>query len=185
MLGTKGLSYLFATILNIKNTILRNGKSALGEFSYFVFLSLMPVWLGALIQYLYGRSIGSYLFGYLSSGQALLISSTAVGPLLYFLTREYGKTADGATRRFPYSSALSLSIIITCMVSACVLGVIDDSSGGATVLPSSLSAVSIVVAIAATFVWFAVALLKNDVEQGSAKIMRQDEEDFVKDYGGN
>ncbi len=163
--------------------LFRHKRDSLFEFGYLVGFGLAPVWLGAVINFVVGKSVADYLKGYLFSGEALLISAATIGPLVYLIFKDYEKREDGFSRSFPGSLVLLLAISIICLVSASILGL---QSSGVSVAPVSTNAlwiVSTAVTIVSVAVWFAVVTIKNSLEYAAPQVMRQDTADFLKEWG--
>ncbi|WP_131725626.1 hypothetical protein ACTTAF_06680 [Rhodobacter capsulatus] len=167
----------------------------LGELGYLAGFALMPVWLSALIQFITGRSLSDFFNGYLYNGEALLISATTIGPMIYLIQREYGKTDSGLSRKFPGSKALTLLITVVCLASAAVLGLksgkvppgnsdstLANASATVSLAPNAIWSVSLAVSIAALAIWIAVTIIKYSLENSAPKVMRRDTEEFVKEW---
>lgn len=160
----------------------RHKKNSLEEFLFLLCFGLMPVWLGAIINYVLNRSVHTYLATYLYTGEALLISSATIGPLIYLIFKDYEKRMDGFSKSFPGSRLLGLTILIICLVSASILGL---KNGGVNISPQSSNAlwiVSLLVSAISTIVWFAVVTIKNSLETAAPQVMRQDTDDFIRDW---
>lgn len=157
-------------------------RSSFEEFLFLLLFGLMPVWLGAVINFVSNRSVGEYLVTYLYSGEALLISSATIGPLIFLIFKDYDKRTDGFSKPFPGSRPLGLIILVICLVSASIVGL---KSGGRDPTSQSTEAlwyVSLTVSIVSVMVWFAVIILKNSLETAATQVMRQDTNDFVQDW---
>ncbi len=167
----------------------------IGELGYLAGFALMPVWLSALIQFVTGKPLYEFFNGYLYNGEALLISATTIGPMIYLIQREYGKTDNGLSRKFPGSRILTLLIVVVCLASAAVLGlksggvpsenndsVIANAAATVSLAPNAIWSVSLAVSITALTIWMAVTIIKYSLENAAPKIMRQDTEDFVKGW---
>jgi len=69
----------------------RNIVDALKEFISVLCFGLMPITLGLLLSWLSpSGNISQFFDAFLSSGEALLISSALVGPFIYVLFKNYG-----------------------------------------------------------------------------------------------
>ena len=158
----------------------------LKEFSYLVMFALMPVWLSTVIQFLFSREIWKFLQEYLYSGEALLISVATIGPLFYAIMKEYDKNQDGFSRSFPGQNFFVLIILLTCLISAAVLGVKDSGYISEKVskenLDSALWYLSLIFSTISVLVWFAVTTIRNSLEHAAAQVYRQDTRDFVAEW---
>lgn len=162
--------------------LLRHKRDSSEEFAFLFFFGLMPVWLGTVINYVVGKDVTVYLKSYLYSGEALLISAATIGPLIYLIFKDYEKRQDGFSKSFPGSRVLALTILVICLVSACILGL---KSGGVSVASMSADAlwfVSFVITLVSILVWFAVITIKNSLEYAAPQVMRQDTTDFLEEW---
>ncbi len=151
----------------------RYAYRSLREFLFLAFFSFMPVWLGAVAHFLFNQSIGTYLNSLLLNGEALLLSATTVGPLMFILvSAEIG--GSKGRRNFPLKWAYYLAITGICVIAALLIGV--------QATPQANKYVSTVVSIFSLAVWFAIVGTNAAHETGAPDIMRQDETDFVNNY---
>lgn len=145
----------------------------------------MPVWLGAIINFVVGKSVTDYLEGYLFSGEALLISAATIGPLIYLIFKDYEKRQDGFSKSFPGSRILGLAILVICLVSASILGLQSAGVSVASMSTNALWIVSTTVTVVSITVWFAVVTIKNSLEYAAPQVMRQDTTDFLKEWAND
>lgn len=161
---------------------IRNSKPAFQEFGYLVVFSLMPVWLGALVVgILLNQGFLSYLGNFLSSGEALLICATTVGPLMYAISKDYQKRDDGFSRTFPFKTFLSLSIVIICVASASLIGIRSVPLNSISISRDALWYLSLTTTVLSIIIWFTVMILKNSLES-APQIMREDENSFLRKW---
>lgn len=160
----------------------RYAHQSLLEFFFLVLLGLMPVWLGGLIKLGQGSDWIGYLQGYLSGGEALLLSTATVGPLLYLVVAsDFG--ARRGTRRYPLKGWFVFAILLVCISSAGIFGFKEAHEGDHGQLsPSMVWWISSAVSVFSVALWFAVSTTNAVREGGAAAIMRQEEHDFVKGY---
>jgi hypothetical protein len=153
------------------------------EFRYLVALSLMPVWLGTIFRLISGDDAVAYMNGYLSNGEALLICSATVGPLLYTVISDK-ESSDGMPRQFPGKETYTLLIVVVCVVSAGLLGFKTAllAAGGSPVSVDALWLLSAITSVASIAIWFAVTGTREARDQGATSIMRMDTADFIEDY---
>jgi hypothetical protein len=157
----------------------RYKKESFSEFMYLFIFGLMPVWLGVILNFIRGNSLSNYLMNYLTSGEALLICATSIGPLAYLILKGYHKQTDGFSIPFPGGLFLMAAISIICLISAGILAFRTEVVTLTEVSQASLWSVSTLITLSSLMVWFAVATIKNLLEDGAPKMMRQDTADFV------
>ena len=163
----------------------RYAQESLLEFLFLVLLGLMPVWLGGLIKLAQGKDWVAFLSSYLSGGEALLLSTATIGPLLYLVVAsDFG--ARHGSRRFPLKGWFVFAILLVCSASAGLFGFKSGYEGeeGLSLSPSVIWWISIFVVGFSTVLWFAVSATNAMRERGAAALMRQDEHDFVESYEG-
>jgi hypothetical protein len=159
----------------------RYAYRSLREFLFLVFFSFMPVWLGAITHFLFNQSIPSYLNSYLINGEALLLSATTVGPLMFTLVNiETSKVR----RSFPLKWVYYLAITGICVVAALLIGVQATPRASDIVSPAAMQVLSLTVSTLSVLVWFAIVGTNAAHEVGAPDIMRQDEIDFINSYRG-
>lgn len=161
------------------------GKScyrSLREFLFLVVFSFMPVWLGALFHFLSTESISNYLNGYLYNGEALLLSATTVGPLMFILMN----SEDGDANRvkgFPLKWLYCLLVVAICVIAAALVGFKSAPSVTLPSSPSAMWSLSLITSVFSVLLWFAIVTTNSVRENGAADIMRQDEQDYLQQYG--
>jgi hypothetical protein len=151
----------------------------LKEFSFFVFFALMPIWVAVVARAIGSVPILEFLDGYLTTGEAALISATSIGPLVYFLQKEYGKGADGRSRAFPLKNFFLLAIVLICIVCAIIVTM--------QTLKEDLSSViwwisSIIVALSVCM-WLIITTIRNGIDDAAPKMNRAEEQDFLDRWG--
>jgi hypothetical protein len=161
--------------------IARHVRDTLEELIYLAVFGLMPVWLGGLIGLVLGKGFLSHLGGYLYSGEALLICTASVGPLIYLILKEYSKDTSRFSRAFPGRNIFVPLICIVCLTSAGIVGsrsVINESNLSIDILWT----VSFVATVISLVIWVSVTTVKNALDFAAPNIMRQDTEDFVTEW---
>lgn len=161
---------------------IRHSYRAMREFSFLMFFSFMPIWLGALAHFVLAQSVTGYLEGFLRNGEGLILAATTVGPLMYTLANVDNLARH---RHFPLRWLYYLSVTGICVVAALVVGVKSTPQGAIFLSPLAVQSVSIVVSVLAIILWFAIVGTSAAQETGAADIMRQDEADFVAGYEAN
>jgi hypothetical protein len=151
------------------------------EFAFLVLLGLMPVWLGALIRAGQGRDWLEYLGGYLTGGEALLLATATVGPLLYLVVASDFGARKGASH-FPLKGWYVLAILLVCISSAGLFGFKAGHENEGGLAPSAIWWISVLVIGFSVILWFAISAPNAVREHGAADVMRQDEHDFVRGY---
>lgn len=174
-------SNVFSRIPAWIKVIGKNGYRSLKEFLYIVAFSFMPLWLGAILQYLASKNVTDYLNGYLYNGEALLLSATTVGPLMFILVNSEG--GDTGSRTFPLKWLYYLLVIGICVIAAALVGLNSAPHAKAANSPTAMWTLSLVISICSVIVWFAIVATNSARESGAAEVMRQDEQDYLHEYG--
>ena len=165
------------------SVILKYTGHALNEFKYLAALSLMPIWLGALLQFVTDSSILAYLNGYLENGEGLLLCSATVGPLIYVIIKDDEETSKNS-RPFPGKFNYILSIIVICIISAAILGLRTaiKSNPYSIVSMDAVWMLSAIVSSASLIIWFLVTGTRAAREHGAPSIMRASSMSFLKQF---
>lgn len=158
----------------------RNMKRVTEEFFYFFIFGLMPVWLGAVFSILSGNNPLSYLGSYLIDGEALVICTTTIGPLIFMITEEYNRNSEGFSKSFPGRRIFIACITVICLLAAGVSGFQESISKKYSI--DAMWWISSVVTLFALVIWILATAIKNSMESGATKIMRQDTDDFLVDW---
>lgn len=170
------------TVPPLAKITLRHAHRSFREFRYLVAVALMPVWLGAVFKLLQSHDPFIYLAGYLTNGEALLLSSATVGPLLFTIISSDLRVEKGG-KLFPLREMYILTILVICILSAAILGFKTALGPDGVLSANALSALSGTVAIVSVIVWFAVVGTQSAREAGASELMIQAERDFVDAYG--
>lgn len=176
MLDTKIPTWIYVAFKSTRQATL--------EFLYIGVLALMPLWLGVLVKLITSADPFTYLNGYLLNGEALLLCSSLIGPLIYTIMTD-DKDASGNINPFPSRSLIFLLIIVVCIISAVVFALGNQNTSSPTGLdPSAVWIVSTVVTLLSLCIWYTVAVVRIIREAGAPAIMRQGTSDFLKEYQG-
>jgi hypothetical protein len=150
--------------------------------------AFLPLWAGigffAMTQ-LKG-SVQTYSNSFMTSGEMFLIACGLIGPLIYIITRKYGRFNDPLTLRFPDSTGFSVFIVLIWFISGCVFvsnkagevfktDVFDD----AAIWDLSLAITVVAIAV----LYFATAFRNSMDRVDAGRIMHDDQESFVRDFG--
>jgi len=162
---------------------LKSTKQATVEFLFVSILALMPLWLGGFVKLVTSADPFAYLNGYLLNGEALLLCSSLIGPLIYTIITD-DKDASGNINPFPFRSFIFLTIIVVCIISAVVfaLGNQNNSSGQSPLDAAVVWTVSTVITFVSLIIWFVVSIVRISRESGAPAMMRQGTSDFLKAY---
>lgn len=156
------------------------------EFTYLFIFALMPIWLGTIIHALFSRELLGHLEGYLFSGEALLISAATVGPLFYAIMKDYDDSDDGRKRSFPGKHLFIPVILLTCLISAAILGVKDSGivieKVSQEIFETTSWWLSAIFSVTSVLIWFAVTTIRNSLEHAAPQVYTQDTSDFVADW---
>lgn len=152
------------------------------EFLFLVFFGLMPVWLGSLFKAALGENYVAYLDSYLTGGEALLLATATIGPMLYVVVGSDFGVKKGE-RSFPLKAWFAFAIFAICIVSAGLYGFNEGYADQAEKLSSNIIwTVSVAVSALTIVLWFGISATNAVRETGAAAIMRLDEHDFVQDF---
>lgn len=159
-------------------------------------LGFLPINLGILLSWLSSVSdVQSFLTEFLTSGEALLLSSALVGPLIYVLLKKYGEFSSlseaifgksnlsrSLSIQFPGGWFFITSIVIICLVAAGVFGHNSASAANSKMLPNNMMVLSSIIFISSIFIFFLVSLIRNNVEDGAVKAYSESTDDFLKEW---
>jgi len=160
----------------------RNTYRSSREFLYLVAFSFMPVWLGAIFHFLVNESVNSYLHGYLYNGEALLLSATTVGPLMFTLVNSEGGSKTSSSG-FPLKWLYYLLVTGVCVIAAALIGFNSAPAAKGAISPPAMWILSLVISCFSVIIWFAIVTTNAARETGAADVMRQDEQDYLHRYG--
>ena len=169
---------------------------AIREILSVLFFGFMPITLGLLFAWLSpSGDVAQFALGFLASGEALLLSTALVGPLIYVLFKNYGefpnlsslirnydKFPDTISIKFPFGWFFVLIIISICVISASVFGYNSALSGGSKILPEKIRTLSVIVILLSLSIFFFVSIVRNNVVGGAAKLMRADTKTYLDDW---
>jgi hypothetical protein len=150
--------------------------------------AFIPLWAGMGIFSLTRTpgAVSTYALSVMTSGEMLLIACAIIGPLIYILTRKYGNLRDPLTLRFPYSTGLSIIILVIWFASGGVFVV--NKLGGLYSSPNifdetAMWDLSEGISIAAVAILFLATVLRNYMDRMDAgALMHADQEEFVRDF---
>jgi hypothetical protein len=151
--------------------------------------AFLPIWLGLFvlsITTLLG-SMGAFLTSFMTSGDALLIACGIIGPLIYVLTKKYGRLEDPLTLRFPYSPGLSLLILVIWVIAGVVF-VLKKMSDLQLLSPTVIDKgaiwnLSLFITFGSVTVLYFATVFRNNMDHSDpAVLMHNEQEEFVKDY---
>jgi predicted neutral ceramidase superfamily lipid hydrolase len=146
----------------------RHLKETLFEALFVFGFGLAPILVTALLAHpLAKKDIDPYLLGILTSGELILISLTIVGPMLYLVLKEYGKS-------FPYRRLIVGMIFIVAIMATMVIAF---NSIKFSMDEDFIVIISIIVSLACSLIWLFVTYLKNSLED-APELMRQGHEQF-------
>lgn len=150
-------------------------------------LSIIPIWLGALLMALIPRaSVANYLHEFFVSGEALLISAALIGPSFYVITKKYGDLPNSLSIHFPQGWFLLIITFVICMFATAVFGLQRYSQLPPKQIdlfdPGLMQDLSISILIATFVTLFVMTTFRNYLEDGAAKEMHSGEEEFMKQW---
>lgn len=158
--------------------------NSIKEFLFLVIFSFMPVWLGALINYLRAEELSEYFYTYFTNGEALLLSATTIGPLMFVLVNEEN-TSLTRKNRIPFKWFFYLAITVVCVIAALLLGMRMNPPEFAKISASAMFTISVSISFASLLIWMIIVTTNAVQETGAVDVMRQDEQDFLNEYGGH
>ena len=173
-----------------------NFFDAIREILSVLFFGFMPIILGLLFAWLSPNGgVTQFALGFLASGEALLLSTALVGPLIYVLFKNYGnfpnlssliknydKFPGTISIQFPYGWSFISLIILICVIAAGVFGYNSALSENDKLLSENMRILSIIILSSSLSIFFLISVVRNNLVDGAAKIMSADTNDFLKDW---
>ncbi|SRR6266436_144393 len=172
-----------------------NWREAIKEIFVTLFFSLMPLWLGLFIVTMLTITDGTsgFIMKFASSSDLGILSASLLGPLLYMMFREEGRsTGNRLVPRFP-SGLWFIMVIVACCIIATViysftylsgLRVFYDQGGAvinfinANIVATASWTLLIIVVILMLF----AATIRNSLETQTPRLMSGDTQDFVTEF---
>ncbi len=158
------------------------------EVSIVCISAFLPLWAGAGFFSMTTRAgaTAEFAWHFFISGELLLIACAIIGPLIYIITRKYGKFTAPLSLRFPYSTGFSILIVLIWFIAGGIFvskrasdlyhaQILDDGA---------MLGLSIVITVAALAILYLATLFRNSIDRlDPGKLMHDEQERFVKDYG--
>lgn len=159
------------------------------EVGIVCFSAFLPIWLGVIVLSVTTivGSVWDYTASVLTSGEVLLIACGIIGPLIYVITRKYGRLEEPLTLRFPYSAGLSILILLIWLV-ASVVFVLQKMAGlgvlSANVIDgTAILILSLIVTVGSVVVLYFATVFRNSMDRGDAAgMMHNEQEAFVREF---
>ena len=151
--------------------------------------AFVPLWAGLGLFSMAKRpgSAAKYAFSLMTSGEMLLIACAIIGPLIYVITRKYGKFADPLTLRFPYGTGFSLMIVVIWFIAGGVFvsKKASDLYGAELFDDDAMWNLSAGITIAAVAILYIATVFRNCMDRiDPGPLMHDEQEKFVKDFSG-
>lgn len=173
-----------------------NLVDALKELVSAIIFAFLPINLGLLFSWLSsGTDVDTFVFEFFSSGEALLVSSALVGPLIYVLLKQYGDFSSlskmllsksgfngSLSIQFPGGWYFIVSIVVICVVAAGVFGNNSASSIDHKILAENMIILSTTILILSLLIFFLVSLIRNNVEDGAVEAYIESTDDFLEEW---
>lgn len=160
-----------------------NFFDAIKELIFVLIAALLPVWLGILFNWLSaGTSVSKFIVEFLSSGEALLISSALVGPPLYVLLKSYGNLPRELSFRFPFGWLIVTLILVISVTSAAVFGYKSSNPPAGSVVAENMMYLSAGILLVSLITLLVVYVIRNNIEQPASKIMQSGTREFIEDW---
>ena len=154
-----------------------------------VIFALLPVWLGAVLMVLIPRaSVGHYVGEFLSSGEALLISTALIGPSIYIITKKYGDLPKSFTIHFPQGWFLVIFSLMICMITTAIFGMqriyaqVAPPPNEGLFDDSLMRSFSILVLLLTIVGLYIVTVFKNFAEDGAVVEMHSETAEFLQEW---
>lgn len=149
--------------------------------------AFLPLWAGLGLFTMTKRKGAAAEFGhhFMASGEMLLIACAIIGPLIYFITRKYGRLADPLTLRFPFSTTFSVMIVLIWFVAGGIFvsKKISDAYQADVFDNDAMWYLSLVVTVAAVLILYFATLFRNSIDRvDPGKLMHDEQEKFVRDF---
>lgn len=158
------------------------GDACVELISIFLF-GFMPIWLSILFSWLSPEgTVVAFLNRFFSSGEALLMSSALVGPLVYVIFKRYGDLPKKLTLRFPFGWFYMSLIFLICVITAGVFGYNSATSESDKILSENMRFLSVTILAVSLTILFLVSTIRNFMERGPTKIMHDDTVKFLESW---
>jgi hypothetical protein len=186
------MAHSYPLVRDFRNCTRDDFTEAAKELLVLIVFAGMPIWLGLMISAVSkgDKTVSSFLHEFFASGDALLISAALVGPLIYVITRKYGDLPESLTIRFPQGWLFVVIITIICIIAAALFGFDrvfkpDPGGGGRSSVfdEKSMRAFSFGVLFLSISIVYLVGVLRNYLERGAPAIMRNDTQEFLREWG--
>ncbi|MGO8866363.1 MAG: hypothetical protein ACLQME_07680 [Alphaproteobacteria bacterium] len=160
------------------------------EVGVICFSAFLPLIAGLVIFPLTNvpHATARYEYSFLTSGDMLLICCAIIGPLIYVVTRKYGKFIDPLTIRFPYSTGFSLIIVVIWFIAGGVFVAkksFDLYVAGPNFFDdNAMWWLSVIITVIAIGHLYMATVFRNCLDRiDPGDLMHDDQEEFVKDFG--
>ncbi len=174
----------------------QNIVDALKELLSVLLLGFLPITLGLLFAWLLpSGSVVQFVLAFLGSGEALLLSTALVGPLIYILAKNHGKFPNfsdlirnndnnslKASIQFPYGWFFIVSIFLICVIAASVFGYNAAVSENEKFLSGNMQKLSAIIILLSLTIFFLISIVRNNLLDGAAKIMSDDTSEFLSEW---
>ena len=162
---------------DLQDTTLEDHKESCKELFATLFVSTMPIWLGAfIIKLTVAFEVDTNYFGairtLISNGELFLYASSLLAPVLYIALKERGEG-----RVFPAKLA---HIIVLFLTVALTSAVFTAQRTADSINKEFLYNVSIYVYVIAIVMMYIAIVLNNNLLPNPADRMKSDENDYVK-----
>ena len=166
---------------------LEDVKLAAIEVAVICISAFVPLWAGMFFFSLTDQAGSAVSYGnsFMISGEMLLISCAMIGPLIYIVTRKYGKFIDPLTIRFPYSTGFSVVIVMIWFISGGIFisKKATDLRGIHLFADNAMWDLSFVVTAGAVVILLLATIFRNCMDRADPSgMMRADEEQFLRDF---
>ena len=174
----------------------QNFVDAIKELLTVLLFGFMPIILGLLFAWLSPiGSIKKFVLGFFASGEALLLSTALIGPLIYVLVKNYGdlpslsgliknykNLPETLSIKFPFGWTFILLIILICLIAAGVFGFNSAQPESFKLLAKNMQILSAIIILSSLFIFFFISVIRNKVVDGAAKLMSANEKEFLDDW---
>lgn len=173
---------LFGPLVDVRA---KDHSEAAIEIGPGLFLSTAPIWFGAFLVLVFKRPHHPWfelLYDNIQSGEFCLYATAMLGPLYYFIFRDYKETPG---QKFPSGRSFMFVAAIVLLLSSGLFAAQKAAEGtkGTEHLdhPFIVSASLVLYGVAILIVYVA-HVYKNFFESGAANLVNRTTQDFVKDF---